>query len=43
MQDFTALLIVYGLRDWPFKVPQAARPGLAPPNYGAIYPTTELP
>ncbi len=38
MQDFPVLLVVCGLRDWPFKVPPEERVGLAPPNYGAVYP-----
>ena len=41
MQEFPLLLIVCGLRDWPFKVPEAERVGLAPPNYGAIYPCVQ--
>ncbi len=41
MQEFPLLLIVCGLRDWPFKVPQAERVGLAPPNFGAIYPCVQ--
>ena len=41
MQEFPLLLIVCGLRDWPFKVPQAERVGLAPPNYGAVYPCVQ--
>jgi len=30
-----------GLRDWPFKVPEAERVGLAQPNFGAIYPCVQ--
>ena len=41
MQDFPLLLVVCGKRDWPFKVPEAERVGLAPPNYGAIYPCVQ--
>ena len=41
MQEFPLLLIVCGLRDWPFKVPEAERVGLAPPNYGAVYPCVQ--
>jgi len=41
MQEFPILLIVCGLRDWPFKVPQAERVGLAPPNFGAVYPCVQ--
>jgi len=35
------LLFVCGKRDWPFKVPDAERVGLAPPNYGAVYPCVQ--
>jgi nitroreductase len=35
------LLLVCGKRDWPFKVPEADRVGLAPPNYGAVYPCVQ--
>lgn len=35
------LLLVCGKRDWPFKVPEAERVGLAPPNYGAVYPCVQ--
>ena len=41
MQEFPILLIVCGLRDWPFKVPKAERVGLAPPNFGAVYPCVQ--
>jgi nitroreductase len=41
MQEFPLLLVVCGLRDWPFKVPQEERVGLAPPNYGAIHPCVQ--
>ena len=41
MQEFPILLIVCGLRDWPFKVPEAERVGPAPPNYGAVYPCVQ--
>jgi nitroreductase len=41
MHEFPVLLLVCGLRDWPFKVPEAERVGLAPPNYGAIYPCVQ--
>lgn len=41
MQEFPVLLIICGLRDWPFRVPEAERVGLAPPNYGAIYPCVQ--
>jgi len=32
---------VCGKRDWPFKVPAAERVGLAPPNFGAVYPCVQ--
>lgn len=41
MQEYPLLLIVCGLRDWPFKVPEAERVGPAPPNYGAVYPCVQ--
>lgn len=41
MQEFPLLLVICGLRDWPFKVPESERVGLAPPNYGAIYPCVQ--
>lgn len=41
MHEFPVLLIVCGLRDWPFKVAEEDRVGLAPPNYGAIYPCVQ--
>ncbi len=41
MHEFPLLLVVCGLRDWPFKVPAEERIGLAPPNYGAVYPCVQ--
>jgi nitroreductase len=41
MQDFPVLLLICGERDWPFKVPEEERIGLAPPNFGATYPCTQ--
>ncbi len=41
MHEAPCLLLVCGLRDWPFKVPEAERVGLAPPNYGAVYPCVQ--
>ncbi len=35
------LLLVCGERDWPFKVAAEDRVGLAPPNYGAVYPCVQ--
>ena len=33
--------MVCGKRDWPFKVAPEDRIGLAPPNYGAVYPCVQ--
>jgi nitroreductase len=41
MQDFPVLLLVCGERDWPFKVAEEDRVGLAPPNFGAVYPCVQ--
>ena len=41
MHEFPYLLLVCGKRDWPFKVPEEERVGLAPPNYGAVYPCVQ--
>jgi nitroreductase len=41
MQNFPVLLLVCGQRDWPFKVAEQDRVGLAPPNFGAIYPCVQ--
>lgn len=41
MHESPVLLLVCGQRDWPFKVPAAERVGLAPPNYGAVYPCVQ--
>ena len=41
MHENPYLLFVCGLRDWPFRVPQEERVGLAPPNYGAVYPCVQ--
>ena len=41
MHEVPVLLVVCGLRDWPFRVPPEERMGLAPPNYGAIYPCVQ--
>jgi nitroreductase len=41
MQNFPVLLLVCGKRDWPFKVAAEDRVGLAPPNYGAVYPCVQ--
>ena len=41
MYEFPVLLVVCGVRDWPFRVPESERVGLAPPNYGAVYPCVQ--
>lgn len=41
MHEYPLLLVVCGLRDWPFKVPEEERVGLAPPNFGAVYPCVQ--
>lgn len=41
MREFPLVLLVAGKRDWPFKVPESQRVGLAPPNYGAVYPCVQ--
>jgi nitroreductase len=41
MHEFPYLLLVCGKRDWPFKVAEEDRVGLAPPNYGAVYPCVQ--
>jgi nitroreductase len=41
MHESPFILLVAGKRDWPFKVPENERVGLAPPNYGAVYPCVQ--
>lgn len=41
LDEVPMILIVCGKRDWPFRVPEHERKGLAPPNYGAIYPCVQ--
>ena len=41
MHEFPLIVLVCGERDWPFRVPPHERVGLAPPNYGAIYPCVQ--
>jgi nitroreductase len=41
IHEFPLILLVAGKRDWPFKVPEHERVGLAPPNYGAVYPCVQ--
>ena len=35
------ILLVCGVRDWPFAVPKEKRIGHGPPNYGAVYPCVQ--
>ena len=35
------ILLVCGLRDWPFAVADDQRVGLAPPSYGSVYPCVQ--
>ena len=41
LHEFPLILLVCGKRDWPFKVPESERVGLAPPNYRAVYPCVQ--
>ncbi|MEQ8662312.1 MAG: nitroreductase family protein, partial [Gammaproteobacteria bacterium] len=41
MHEVPVLLMVAGLRDWPFAVPPAERRGKAPPSYGSVYPAVQ--
>lgn len=41
MHEAPYLLLICGERDWPFKVPPEERVGLAPPNFGAVYPCVQ--
>ena len=41
MQETPYILLVCGKRDWPFRVPQAERVGLAPPSYGSVFPCVQ--
>ena len=38
VKDVPLLIVVCGLRDWPFAVPESERHGVAPPSYGSVYP-----
>ena len=38
LHETPVLLLVCGLRDWPFAVPKEQRVGKAPPSYGSVYP-----
>ncbi len=41
LAETPAIILICGVRDWPFAVPAEKRVGLAPPNYGAIYPCVQ--
>jgi len=41
MHRAPVLLVVCGVRDWPFSVPEGQRVGHAPPSYGAVYPCVQ--
>ncbi len=41
LHEAPVILLVCGERDWPFKVPEHERVGLAPPNFGAVYPCVQ--
>ena len=41
MHETPYILLVCGKRDWPFRVPEAERVGLAPPSYGSVYPCVQ--
>ena len=38
LHNVPVLLLVCGVRDWPFSVPKKERIGKAPPSYGSVYP-----
>ena len=41
MHEVPALLLVCGVRDWPFAVAPEHRVGKAPPSYGSVYPCVQ--
>ncbi len=41
LHEAPVILLVAGERDWPFKVAKEDRVGLAPPNFGAVYPCVQ--
>jgi nitroreductase len=41
MADVPVLLVICGVRDWPFAVPQDQRVGVPPPSYGSVYPCVQ--
>jgi nitroreductase len=38
VHDAPTLIVVCGLRDWPFSIPEDQRVGVAPPSYASVYP-----
>ena len=41
LHETPVVLLVCGIRDWPFVVPDEDRIGYGPPNYGAVYPCVQ--
>lgn len=41
LAETPAIILICGVRDWPFAVPKEQRIGHGPPNYGAIYPCVQ--
>ncbi len=41
LAETPALILICGVRDWPFAVKPEDRVGHAPPNYGAVYPCVQ--
>ena len=41
LHETPAIILVCGIRDWPFAVPKEKRIGHGPPNYGAVYPCVQ--
>ena len=41
MHEAPVIILAFGKRDWPFKVPQHERIGLAPPSAGSVYPAVQ--
>ena len=41
MSEAPIIILACGKRDWPFRVLEQDRVGLAPPSYGSIYPAVQ--
>lgn len=41
LHEAPVILLVCGLRDWPFEVKSERRVGPAPPSYGSVYPCVQ--